>query len=446
MSKHTLISAYPSQQNATGRNKAHKHLPLMQFSGIIGMGRQTTQEECNDRYDGGFTDGRGSCQQTQSVRGDCQTSAQAKAVTWIQNQWAMAHQSNRLERLSHKAEKHSEIKKAGINQHQSNSVAISLSSLAWTPSDNRPSFCYPFILSDCHLASQDQGKIDRFMGGGGKCIIMHKYHVERHTTLDNISGNIAILRTSLVRLCNGNYCAALILDDIYFRACMNDDLISNEYRHIRHQRQATERSITTSIPRFIEMMSNMFEEDAVIEALNLIQKKGYADISITKNCIVTYAVHHATINNALEALDRKEKPKGNGIAPKPEPKTSTHSGVTIKNGHQARRETRIVELHNDRAKSLYLPATLTLQQWQRTLNDFNHKCAYCQTNEYQVLEHYIPLNFGGGTTADNCVPACKNCNGTKSDQHPSAIFSSKMFEDAIQRVQAYLETRRSEDL
>jgi predicted GIY-YIG superfamily endonuclease len=144
----------------------------MQFSGIIGMGRQTTQEECNDRYDGGFTDGRGSCQQTQSVGGDRQTSAQAKAVTWIQNQWAMAHQSIRLERLSHKAEKHSEIKKAGIHQHQSNSVAISLSSLAWTPSDNRPSFCYPFILSDCHLASQDQGKIDRFWGGDRECICM----------------------------------------------------------------------------------------------------------------------------------------------------------------------------------------------------------------------------------------------------------------------------------
>ena len=436
-----LISA-----TATSRNKSHKDLLFTRYCDIIGMGRQTTQEEDNDRYDGGITDGRGSCQQTQSVRGDRQTSAQAKAVTWIQNQWAVACQSERLECLAHKAEKHSEIKKAGINQHQSNSVAISLSSPAWTPSDNRLSSCYPFILSDCHMVSQDQGKMDRFWGGGRECIIMHKYPVERHTTLDNISGNIAILRTSLVRLCDGNYCAALILDDIYFRACMNDDYITNEYRHTRHQRQATERSITTSIPRFIEMMSNMFEEDAVVEALNIIQKKGYADISITENCIVTYTVNHSTINNALESLDRKEEPKGNGITPKPELKTSTHSGTTIKNGHLTQRETRIVKLHNDRAVSVDLPGTLTLQQWQRTLNDFNHKCAYCRTNEYQVLEHYIPLNFGGGTTADNCVPACKNCNGTKSDQHPSAIFSPKRLVDAIQHVQAYLERRRSEDL
>lgn len=71
-----------------------------------------------------------------------------------------------------------------------------------------------------------------------------------------------------------------------------------------------------------------------------------------------------------------------------------------------------------RAKHADVPATLTIVEWLITLNNFHWKCAYCQTGPYEVMEHYIPVTLGGGTTAENCVPACFSCNARKAAKHP----------------------------
>lgn len=76
--------------------------------------------------------------------------------------------------------------------------------------------------------------------------------------------------------------------------------------------------------------------------------------------------------------------------------------------------------HNTRAIKLGLPATLTIRQWAKTVWHFNKQCAYCQ-GKHEVLEHYIPLELGGGTTIDNCVPACKRCNLKKNRTHPDQL-------------------------
>jgi len=85
---------------------------------------------------------------------------------------------------------------------------------------------------------------------------------------------------------------------------------------------------------------------------------------------------------------------------------------------------------------------LTIEQWHQTVRHFHHKCAYCLTGDYEVLEHFIPLMFGGGTTAYNCVPSCSSCNGIKGDQHPSMISHSVWMTEALQQVKQYLETRK----
>ena len=77
-----------------------------------------------------------------------------------------------------------------------------------------------------------------------------------------------------------------------------------------------------------------------------------------------------------------------------------------------------VRAQNLRAKQAGVPATLKLQEWLETLETFHHLCAYCQSAPYQVLEHYIPINHGGGTTSENCLPACYSCNVKKSGKHP----------------------------
>lgn len=70
-----------------------------------------------------------------------------------------------------------------------------------------------------------------------------------------------------------------------------------------------------------------------------------------------------------------------------------------------------------RAKQHNTPATLTLVEWLDTLAIFHWRCAYCY-DKYEALEHYIPVVHGGGTTKENCVPACFKCNSKKSGKHP----------------------------
>lgn len=88
-----------------------------------------------------------------------------------------------------------------------------------------------------------------------------------------------------------------------------------------------------------------------------------------------------------------------------------------------------IKIHLYRARKAGTPATLTLGQWITALKRYHYLCAYCQTNPYEVLEHYIPLSSGGGSTEENCVPACKSCNSKKRNEHPEqeGTSSQKLF-------------------
>lgn len=97
-----------------------------------------------------------------------------------------------------------------------------------------------------------------------------------------------------------------------------------------------------------------------------------------------------------------------------------------------------VYMQCDRADNLGLPATLTPGQWLQTLEHFNWKCAYCQKEKYQHLEHFIPIKvYGGGTTQSNCVPSCKSCNHKKGSRLPREVVH-KFPNGAIEHIQSYL--------
>lgn len=72
------------------------------------------------------------------------------------------------------------------------------------------------------------------------------------------------------------------------------------------------------------------------------------------------------------------------------------------------RELDRVENQCSRARTLRAATTLTLVEWLETLEHFHWQCAYCQEKPFQVMSHYRSLPQGG-TTADNCVPACRRC-------------------------------------
>lgn len=76
------------------------------------------------------------------------------------------------------------------------------------------------------------------------------------------------------------------------------------------------------------------------------------------------------------------------------------------------------------------PATLTMEQWMATLEHFHYCCAYCLNGrsfdsldpelverlQFELMEHIVAIKDGGGTTVDNCIPACRSCNRRKDDK------------------------------
>ncbi len=95
-----------------------------------------------------------------------------------------------------------------------------------------------------------------------------------------------------------------------------------------------------------------------------------------------------------------------------------------------------VNMHRCRARKLGLSDTLTVAEWLETQRDFDYRCAYCRSNSAICLEHFIPLELGGGTVKWNCVPACGACNRKKKNKHPSDV--KLIPQEAIERVRTYL--------
>jgi 5-methylcytosine-specific restriction endonuclease McrA len=78
------------------------------------------------------------------------------------------------------------------------------------------------------------------------------------------------------------------------------------------------------------------------------------------------------------------------------------------------REIDRVKSQIERARMLQAEATLTLIDWLTILELFDWKCAYCLEKPFQVMSHVIPLP-SGGTTPENCVPACYSCSSGRRE-------------------------------
>lgn len=100
-----------------------------------------------------------------------------------------------------------------------------------------------------------------------------------------------------------------------------------------------------------------------------------------------------------------------------------------------------VQGQRTRARLVNQPATLSLEQWEQTLSDFNGMCAYCSERLFDVLEHFLPVAVAG-TTVKNCVPACYECNHKKRDYVGDQLI--ELFgSDIIVRIQTYLDEREA---
>ena len=71
-----------------------------------------------------------------------------------------------------------------------------------------------------------------------------------------------------------------------------------------------------------------------------------------------------------------------------------------------------------RARKRKLPDTLTLEEVNEVITIFMDSCAICGGN-FEHLDHFIPIATEcGGTTKENTVPMCSDCNTSKGAKNP----------------------------
>jgi len=265
------------------------------------------------------------------------------------------------------------------------------------------------------------------------------------------------LRHSFTLLCDNNHCAALLLDHFYEKTQLRQNYIA--YAEGTHGYETVPgEDINTPIDDLIEVMSSLFTKEDIYIALQALQEKEYITCEIITRRQLTpgaktvewlhYLTHIRTIDNDVTMLRSKLAPVEPAQPAKPVKPTVPETPIpyNIPLEQQYRTEFARIKYHNRRASSIGLAATLTLEQWLKTLEHFDWKCSYCQ-ELYTVIEHFVPLTIGEeGTTAANCIPACHKCNGLKGSDHPITISDNARAKigQAMKEVQEYLETRRVE--
>lgn len=274
----------------------------------------------------------------------------------------------------------------------------------------------------------------------------------------------------LVPVCDGDQIAAAILDYLYLyfqipspyqlffevlqqekKEVIPDDFyqydIQKEYAPFNLSREGFPESwlfiSMAELRNALTWNSNPLDED-IIEGLKILQNKDYLSIEDwglfdenPKNYLYTdYLGKPSRAITCWLHLDRVdyavEKYYSDHLALPP-----------IDDRIDVKREKRIVSSQVHRAKRLGQAASLTFHEWTQTLAFFKMRCAFCQRNPYEVLEHFIPVIHGGSTSVFNCIPACEICNALKSDRLPHEIVSN-MGEERIRFIELYLEERRKE--
>jgi len=112
------------------------------------------------------------------------------------------------------------------------------------------------------------------------------------------------------------------------------------------------------------------------------------------------------------------------------------------------REGHRISWHRTWARKKGYPATLTVDEYNETLEHFEHKCAVCGSSEKLEMDHWIPYNETTcpGTVAHNCVPLCFDCNQSKHTTLPGMwLLTTQGIErgaSILLKVNTYLKGRR----
>lgn len=68
-------------------------------------------------------------------------------------------------------------------------------------------------------------------------------------------------------------------------------------------------------------------------------------------------------------------------------------------------------------------AYYSLSDWQKRLEQFDNRCAYCN-GEPQSVDHFIAITKGGSHCLNNVLPACNSCNSSKHNKDPEKWYKA----------------------
>jgi hypothetical protein len=237
-------------------------------------------------------------------------------------------------------------------------------------------------------------------------------------------------------LCNNNLCAALLLLQFEEGQLIEEEVAQMDGRE--------ERPVIYTLMSITKKLYSLFTYTTINEAQNLLIEKGYIQANWysqqkerpqeQRPYVIT--IQHSMVTQASQSYYEAHQacyPSQRTPAPA-SPARERHMKLEQKYQTEAAR----VNYHLNQAREQGLPATLTLEQWLQTLNDFQWNCAYCSSS-YTLLEHFVPLVLGRGTVHTNCIPACRSCNTEKGSHYPTLVPIECGMSNAIQKVQQYLE-------
>ena len=96
----------------------------------------------------------------------------------------------------------------------------------------------------------------------------------------------------------------------------------------------------------------------------------------------------------------------------------------------------VLKVERRRARKAGLPATLTAEEWDKTLSIFGSRCAYCGADGPLEQDHFFPVAMGGGYEVGNILPACPHCNKVKWQKSPLDFLGLQKYEEILTRIHA----------
>jgi hypothetical protein len=89
------------------------------------------------------------------------------------------------------------------------------------------------------------------------------------------------------------------------------------------------------------------------------------------------------------------------------------------------------------------------RMWRQSIKDqWEHKCAYCESQENITLDHIIPQCKGGLDIKTNVVACCHSCNQSKGHEHWKLWYIQQDFyrEDKFNKIEEWMKPEAPEDL